>query len=319
MIVLLEPGRAPGFVSGGYRYQAEIARRLAARGEGELRAIAPAALDEAVTFARRRPGDVVVVDGLFAEQRRQPLPSGVVALLHCVPVAQPWSVMPLPVITTSSPTAEAVRATARSVAVVRPGLDRCFAPGAARSPDGSLRVVCVGTISPGKNQKLVAETMAAIAARGVPCELVLVGCERTMPAYAASVRAAAAALPLRVPGVQPPDRVAAELQCADLLVSASRQESFGMAVAEAVACGVPVLAFATGEIESFVRNGQNGWLVPAGSTDEQFAARLRVLLQDRAGLAEARTSARAVAQRPPCWSWDEAAVAFAAACHDLGR
>lgn len=311
MILLLEPLRPAGFVSGGYRYQAEIAQRLAARGEGALRAVAPAQFAAAVATAQAT-GAIVVVDGLFVAQTRRPLPTGVVALLHGVPDLLPWAAAPLPVITTSQPTADAVAAHARRVAVVRPGLDACFRPGPRVAPARRRRIVCVGTIGPGKGQLLLARALAN-APLAQHCDLVLVGDRSMAPDHVREIEAAAAPGELHLRGVLSPAEVANELHRADLCVSASRDESFGMAVAEAAACGVPVLAFATGEISSFVLDGENGWLVPATAPDAAFERRLHAVLGDAAQLARAR----AAAVRPPLAPWDEVASGFARACADL--
>lgn len=309
MILLLEPARAPDFVSGGYRYQAEIGRRLSARGAGELRAISPHDLESVVAAVRAQATPpTIVVDGLFAEHGL--LPAGTIALLHTVPRTTPWSRVPLPVIATSQPTADAVRGHATHTAVVRPGLDACFAPGPVRRAGSSLRIVCVGTLCPAKGQRLVVEELA-----GSACELVLLGCDRSDPDYVGSVRRAAAGLRIQVLGARPPESVAAELRAADLFVSASRKESFGMAVAEAAACGVPVLAFNTGEIDSFVHDGENGWLVAPDADDSSFAARLRALVARPSDLDRARTFARA----PGLASWDVVTDRFVAACREPTR
>lgn len=310
MILLLEPQRAPGFVSGGYRYQDEIGQHLAARGEGELRAIAPHELAAVVARTRQeRRGTVVVVDGLFVALRQEPLPAEVIALLHVVPERTPWATAPMPVIATSQRTADAVRAEVLSVTVVRPGLDACFVPGPARASSDRLRIVCVGTISPHKGQLLLATTLvnSTSASR---CELVLIGDERSHLDHVETVRAAARTMPLEVRSVLSPAAMAAELRRADLFVSASRRESFGMAVAEAAACGVPVLAFDTGEIRSFVQDGRNGWLLRSDATDAEFAARLTSLLMDPGRLA----SARGAWTRPPLQTWEAVARSFARAC-----
>ncbi|MEO6597910.1 MAG: glycosyltransferase family 4 protein [Planctomycetota bacterium] len=310
MIVLIEPVRAPGFVSGGYRYQAEIMRRLATQGLGELRAVAPGELATAVATAQReRPDAKIVIDGLFASQQRLLLPRATIALLHGVPEHEPWCEVPLPVIATSQTTASAVRGVARSIAVVRPGLDACFVPGPARAAAPRIRVVCVGTVSPDKGQHRIATALARpdLAAR---CELVLVGNTSCHPDYTAAVRGAAGPLPLHVLGAVPASSVAAELHAADLFVSASRRESFGMATAEAAACGVPVLAFHTGEIDTFVWTGHNGWLVPADADDTTFARQIVELAATPALLEVARARAR----RPALLDWDAVAKLFADAC-----
>ncbi|MBL8752757.1 MAG: glycosyltransferase [Planctomycetes bacterium] len=308
MIVLLEPTRPVGFVSGGYHYQAQVAQQLAAAGTGRLLACAPAALAATVAQLRRDPDALVVVDGLFAEHA--PLPPGVVALLHCVPSRADWCEGRVPVVATAATTAGAARVAVQAAAieVVRPGLERLFAPVAHRA-NLPLRVLMVGTVTPAKGQERVARTLRELADR---CGLTLVGDHATEPHHTAAVRAAAGTLAIEWAGVQPPAAVAAAMQRCDLFVSASRSESFGMAVAEAAACGAPVLAFATGEIATFVQHGSNGWLVPLGD-EAGFAALLRLLLRDPTWLARARSHAR----RPDLADWPTTARSFAAACHRL--
>ncbi len=307
VIILLEPPRLAGFVSGGFRYQSEIARRLAASGIGRLIVIAAADLVQAVTMLRQRePAARIVIDGLFTTLSKKPLPLGVIALLHMAPPSG-WCLSPMPVITTAATTARAVAASATSVAIVRPGLDECFAPRTKVRSSAALRIVCVGTVSPLKGQAMLA---AAILRSGVACELLLIGDVASHPDYVAQVRAAAGTLTLRLLHVLSPEAVAEAFATADLAVSASRHESFGMAVAEAVACGVPVLAFATGEIGSSVCDGENGWLLPVDASEAQFERAVHDLLRAPARLA----TARAHSMRPSLGSWDAAADEFARAC-----
>ena len=49
----------------------------------------------------------------------------------------------------------------------------------------------------------------------------------------------------------------------DLYLSASSYESYSMATAEAVAHGLPVLAYATGAIGDWIEDGVNGRLIAA--------------------------------------------------------
>jgi glycosyltransferase involved in cell wall biosynthesis len=73
--------------------------------------------------------------------------------------------------------------------------------------------------------------------------------------------------------------VARYLQAADVYVHASRYETFGIAIAEAMACGTPVVATATGGIPEVVRDGADGLLVPGGDA-AAMAAAIRRLLAD---------------------------------------
>jgi hypothetical protein len=59
-----------------------------------------------------------------------------------------------------------------------------------------------------------------------------------------------------------------------LLLMPSRFEGMPMAALEAMARGIPVLAFAVGGLPTLIEHGRNGWLVPAGNT-EAFAAYIR--------------------------------------------
>lgn len=298
MIALLEPLRPAGFVSGGYRYQDAIVQRLVADGEGYRIALAPDRLHRVAADLHAK-GERVVVDGLFAELLQAPLPDGAIALLHMVPRQDPWCSTPMAVIATADTTADRVRATAKRVHVVRPGLDAVFTPPATPPCNPRPRIVCVGTICRAKGQH---EVVAALA--DSDCDLVLLGDARE-----AGILGDAGRARIRVAGCVPTDVVAQELKMADLMVSASRDESFGMAVAEATACGTPVLAFATGEAERWITTGHNGWLLPTTASPASLSTTLRSLLADPSRLAAARAAAR----RPPLATWDAAARSFATA------
>lgn len=64
---------------------------------------------------------------------------------------------------------------------------------------------------------------------------------------------------------------------ADLLVSASQMEGFGLAVGEAMACGVPVVATRAGSLPEIVEANVTGLLVPPGDADALAAAMIAVL------------------------------------------
>jgi len=90
-------------------------------------------------------------------------------------------------------------------------------------------------------------------------------------------------------GVLGPAAIRDRLASADLLVWPAINEAFGMAVLEAQASGVPVVAGIGGGISEIVVPGVTGLLVPAGDA-KAFAAAVRSLIVDRnkrAAFAEA--------------------------------
>ncbi|WPZ35415.1 glycosyltransferase family 4 protein [Thalassobaculum sp. OXR-137] len=78
---------------------------------------------------------------------------------------------------------------------------------------------------------------------------------------------------------------AAELEAAyraaDLLVWPAVNEAYGMALLEAQAAGLPVVAGDTGGVSAIVRDGETGLLVPVGAPDP-FAEAVAGLVQDSA-------------------------------------
>ncbi|HEX2100202.1 MAG TPA: glycosyltransferase family 4 protein [Candidatus Synoicihabitans sp.] len=68
------------------------------------------------------------------------------------------------------------------------------------------------------------------------------------------------------------------LQAADVFVSASVHEGFGLMYLEAMHCGLPIVAYDHGGQEDFLADGITGYLVPLGA-ESSFCDRLRLLLE----------------------------------------
>ena len=58
-----------------------------------------------------------------------------------------------------------------------------------------------------------------------------------------------------------------ELEWADVAVLPSYSESFGLAIAEAQAAGLPVVAYAAGSVPEVVADGETAWLAPLRDVD----------------------------------------------------
>jgi glycosyltransferase involved in cell wall biosynthesis len=86
----------------------------------------------------------------------------------------------------------------------------------------------------------------------------------------------------------------AQLYCAlDVFVSASHTESFGIAIAEAMASGTAVVATETAGARELIESGKTGRLVPVDDADKLAEAILLLLSDDeeRARLGEAAQQA----------------------------
>jgi glycosyltransferase involved in cell wall biosynthesis len=95
----------------------------------------------------------------------------------------------------------------------------------------------------------------------------------------------------------PGDPVAAYHR-AELLVLPSLHDGFGFVVAEAMACGLPVIVTEDSGASSLVRKDENGWVVPSGrieplalALEEAILRRSNLISMGRRGRATVEQSA----------------------------
>ena len=163
----------------------------------------------------------------------------------------------------------------------------------------SGRVLLPAAVIPLKDP-LTAVQAAAFTRPGVPGFVLRIAGSLTDAAYVRRVRGAIAELGMEgfvvMLGPLSAREVADELTHAAAVVVSSRQEVSPMALIEAMAAGVPVVASAVGGVPWLVDNGASGFLVPAGEP-RALAAALETLLTDAATAQRIGTAARAVAAR----------------------
>jgi glycosyltransferase involved in cell wall biosynthesis len=129
-------------------------------------------------------------------------------------------------------------------------------------PSDFLRLLVVeGSLQGGYEVGLeTAVELAGRLAEEFPLELVVAGCVPSAIRAAAQSRSR---LPIRWSGLLPVEQIPALDRSAHLLYSADINASCPNSVIEALACGLPVVAFATGALPELV-TGDAGRLVPYG-------------------------------------------------------
>lgn len=142
-------------------------------------------------------------------------------------------------------------------------------------------VICVGRLSRAKGVHTVLQAWFALCDERLDAHLLLVGsgvgsyddCEREL-------RALCAASPHRdrVIFTGQVDNVHDYLRAADVFVQCSEHEGFGLALVEAMACGLPCVTTPVGAARDVVEAGVNGVLVPVGDA-VALAGELRALLE----------------------------------------
>lgn len=198
-------------------------------------------------------------------------------------------------------TLERLGARPQSVYVVAPGVSS-KATVSLRSMGDRLRAISVGAVTPGKGMLALLEALLEEPDTGWTLDVV--GSMDVDVAYARRCREAAASLPVRWLGMLEPDGCIEAIAAADVLVSASTMESYGMAIAEAQACGVPVLARAGGNVRALVERVRGGEVVNNAQT---LARTLRRWAYDPKGHTRRVEAARADRVRR---SWDDVASDF---------
>ncbi len=202
---------------------------------------------------------------------------------------------------------------ASRIRVVEPGTDP--APLARGSSGDGLALLCVASLVPRKGHDLLVDALARLRDR--PWRLTCVGSTERDPATSAALRARIERLGLggriQLAGELVDSALEAAYQTSDVFVLPAWHEGFGMAFAEALMRGLPVVATTGGAIPDTVPPTA-GLLVPPGDLDALTDALARVL--DDAAL-RARLADGARATRPRWPAWEQSSARFAEALNEL--
>jgi L-malate glycosyltransferase len=139
-----------------------------------------------------------------------------------------------------------------------------FAPSAGARRGGPARLIAVASLQPAKGLPQLIAAVGGLAPREFGLDLVGDGPHRAE--YERLVRDAGLGERVVFQGYQPKPAVASLMQSADFLVLPSLGENLPVAVLEAMACGLPVLATRVGGVPELV-DEQTGMLVEPGSAE----------------------------------------------------
>jgi glycosyltransferase involved in cell wall biosynthesis len=201
------------------------------------------------------------------------------------------------------------------IAVVRPGTDRAplargSAPMSADDPEPrELTMLCVATLTPRKGHEILFRALASLPHRRwrLRCAGSLDRDRARVGQLIELLRGEGLEDRVDLLGDLDVDRLAVEYDRSDLFVLSTLYEGFGMAVAEALARGLPVVSTATGNIPALVGD-EAGILVAPGDL-VGFAGALSRVAGDPALRRRLAAGARRVRERLPTWDDSVAAMA----------
>jgi glycosyltransferase involved in cell wall biosynthesis len=276
-------------------------------------------------------GSVVLIDGLVASAATEVLVPeaarlGLVVLVH-MPLGDRPAVdgarareravlsVAAAVVTTSAWTRrrllELYALPADRVHVAQPGVD---AADAATGTSDGRELLCVAAVTPDKGHDVLLDALATTA--DLPWHCVCVGSLERDPAFADDLRRRALESGIgdrvRFPGPRTGVELERSYAAADVLVLASRAETYGMVVTEALARGLPVVAADVGGLTEALGQGADGVrpgvLVPP-EDPAALAAALRSWLTDAELRERSRRAARERRASLSGWSTTTSAVA----------
>ena len=163
--------------------------------------------------------------------------------------------------------------------------------------DDTKVLISVGRMAPEKNLDQVLKTYEALKVTGQAFKLVMVGDgplkEQFQKRYPEII----------FPGMLSQSNLAAYYASSNLFIFPSQTETFGNVTLEALASGIPVLAFDCAAARDWVQTGVNGWLV-AENNPEGFAAQAVTIFNSKDLLDQITQSTR---QQVVHLDWDQIA------------
>jgi glycosyltransferase involved in cell wall biosynthesis len=156
---------------------------------------------------------------------------------------------------------------------------------------GPFEIISIGSLQPYKGQRYLIEACSLLREQGVPVHCRIVGGGEEREALEAMIRAARLEGVVELLGPKPQEEVARLLPAAHCYVQPSivtpsgKMEGIPVALMEALACALPVVATSLSGVPELVRAGETGRLVPPADA-KALADALAAVYADPEGAAE---------------------------------
>jgi glycosyltransferase involved in cell wall biosynthesis len=154
------------------------------------------------------------------------------------------------------------------VKIVHCGLEQSFYDIAPSEPPKKARLVCVGRLCEQKGQLLLLEACRNLREKGLDFELTLAGDGEMRSEVERMIQVYDLAANVKITGWISSNQVRNEILASHAMVLPSFAEGLPVVIMEAMALRRPVISTYVAGIPELVINGQNGWLVPAGSVSD---------------------------------------------------
>ncbi len=184
------------------------------------------------------------------------------------------------------------------IQVVHCGLGPEYLEADALAPAERPRLVCVGRLCEQKGQLILVEACAILASRNIAFDLLMIGDGEMRPDLEQAIAAAGLDDRIRITGWYGAEQIRDSYREAKGLVLPSFAEGLPVVIMEALALGRPVVSTYVAGIPELVRDGQEGFLVFAGSAGDLADAIERLLTLEPTAFGRMAQSGRErVAQR----------------------
>jgi glycosyltransferase involved in cell wall biosynthesis len=176
-------------------------------------------------------------------------------------------------------------------------------PDAPRDPGGIFEILCIGSLQPYKGQRHLVDACGLLKARGVAFRCRIVGGGELRGALERQIRDAGLGSEVLLLGPLPQEQVAALLPTAhcycqpSVITPAGKMEGIPVAIMEAMACGLPVVATDISGIPELVGHGTTGLLVPPAEPAALAAALATIAGDPAAAFSMGRRGRRIVEEQ----------------------